>query len=327
MDPNPGVPFSKIPEIPLSSGGKIPVLGFGTASDPPVKAETTKRAVLDAIEVGYRHFDTAALYYTEEPLGEAIAEAIEKGLIKSREELFITSKLWCSDGHEDCVLPALHKTLKNLKMEYIDLYLIHWPVSAKAGIYEYPIKKEDFRPMDYKSVWAAMEECLRLGLTKAIGVSNFSCKKLADVLATATAPPAVNQVEVNPVWQQKKLIEFCKGNGILVEAYAALGSAGTFYGTNRVMESDTLKEIAKARGKTVAQVCLRWAYEQGIAVVVKSFNKERMKQNLEIFDWALSKEESQKIAEIPQGRACLGKDYTSEYGPFKTIEEVWDGEL
>ncbi|KAH7833468.1 hypothetical protein Vadar_006647 [Vaccinium darrowii] len=206
MHPNPGVPFSKIPEIPLSSGGKIPVLRFGTASNPPVKAETTKRAVLDAIEVGYRHFDTAALYYTEEPLGEAIAEAIEKGLIKSREELFITSKLWCSDAHEDCVLPALHKTLNpifflilplflcgNLKLEYIDLYLIHWPVSSKPGTFEYPIKKEDLLPMDYKSVWAAMEECQGLGLTKAIGVSNFFCKKLADVLATATIPPTVNQ--------------------------------------------------------------------------------------------------------------------------------------
>ncbi|XP_058193265.1 non-functional NADPH-dependent codeinone reductase 2-like [Rhododendron vialii] len=328
MDPNAGVPFSKIPETPLSSGGrKMPVLGFGTASDPPVAAETTKQAVLHAIEVGYRHFDTAALYYTEEPLGEAIAEAINLGLIKSREEIFITSKLWCSDSHQEFVLPALRKTLKKLKLEYIDLYLIHWPVSSKPGIYKYPIKKEDFLPMDYKSVWSAMEECQRLGLTKAIGVSNFSCKKLADVLATAIISPAVNQVEVNPVWQQKKLIEFCKGNGILVVAYAALGAVGTFYGTNRVMESDTLKEIAKARGKTVAQVCLRWAYEQGIGVVVKSFNKERMKQNLEIFNWALSKEESQKIGEIPQSRACLGKDYTSVYGPFKTIEEVWDGEL
>ncbi|KAL7240957.1 hypothetical protein ACSBR2_006563 [Camellia fascicularis] len=317
-----------IPEVPLSSGGRrLPILGMGTASDPPVESEITKQAVLRAIEVGYRHFDTAALYFTEEPLGEAIAEALELRLIKSREELFITSKLWCSDAHPKLVLPALRKTLRNLKMVYVDLYLIHWPVSSKPGIYEYPIKKEDFVEMEYKSVWAAMEECQRLALAKAIGVCNFSCKKLAHLLATSTIPPAVNQVEVNPVWQQKKLIEFCKANGILVVAYAALGAVGTFYGTNRVIESEVLKEIANARGKTVAQVCLRWAYEQGIGVLVKSFNKERMKQNLEIFNWSLSNEESKKIGEIPQSRACLGKDYTSANGPIKTIEELWDGEL
>ncbi|KAL6969496.1 Non-functional NADPH-dependent codeinone reductase 2 [Sarracenia purpurea var. burkii] len=328
MDAKSRVDSSRIPEVSLSSGGRrMPILGMGTASDPPVGSETTKQAVLRAIEVGYRHFDTAALYFTEEPLGEAIAEALNLGLIESREDLFVTSKLWCSDAHRELVLPALQNSLKNLKLEYIDLYIIHWPVSSKPGTYEYPIKKEDFLPMDYKSVWAAMEDCQRFGLTKAIGVSNFSCKKLAAVLATATIPPAVNQVEVNPVWQQKKLIQFCKDNGILVVAYASLGAVGTFYGTNRVMESEVLKEIALSRGKTVAQVCLRWAYEQGIGVVVKSFNRERMKQNLEIFNWALSKEESQKIGEIPQSRACLGKDYTSLNGPFKTIEELWDGEL
>uniref|UniRef100_A0A5B6YWT0 Putative reductase 2 n=1 Tax=Davidia involucrata TaxID=16924 RepID=A0A5B6YWT0_DAVIN len=318
----------RIPEVPLSSGcRKMPVLGLGTAADPPVDSETIKQAVLHAIELGYRHFDTAALYNSEQPLGEAIAEALGVGLIKSREELFITSKLWCSNAHRQHVLPAIQKTLQNLKLEYLDLYLIHWPVCAKPGNYEYPIKKEDFLPIDYKSVWAAMEECQRLGLTKAIGVSNFSCKKLANVLATTTIPPAVNQVEVNPCWQQKKLIDFCKANGILVVAYAALGAVGTFYGTNGVMESEVLKEIAKARQKTVAQVSLRWAYEQGIGVLVKSFNKERMKQNIEIFNWALKDEESKKISEIPQSRGCLGKDYTSVHGPFQTIEELWDGEL
>nr|AAR89808.1 reductase 2 [Hydrangea macrophylla]AAR89810.1 reductase 2 [Hydrangea macrophylla] len=317
-----------IPEVPLSSGGrKMPVLGLGTAADPPVDPETVRKAVTEALKLGYRHFDTAALYNSEQPLGDAIAEALGEGLIKSRDELFITSKLWCSDAHRENVEPALQKTLKNLKLEYIDMYLIHWPVSSKPGNYEYPIKKEDFLQMDYKSVWEAMEECQKLGLTKAIGVSNFSCKKLSDVLANAKVPPAVNQVEVNPCWQQKQLTEFCKSNGILVVAYAALGAVGTFYGTNRVMGSEVLNEIARIRGNTVAQVCLRWAYEQGIGVLVKSFNKERMEQNLQIFNWTLSDDESKKISEIPQGRACLGTDYTSVHGPFKTIEELWDGEF
>lgn len=314
--------------IPLShGGGRIPALGMGTAAYPPVSSDTIVQAVVEAIENGYRHFDTAALYGSEEPLGVAIEKALRLGLICSRDDVFVTSKLWCSNAHGDRVVSALQNSLRNLKLDYIDLYLIHWPVSSKPGKCEYPIKKDEFIPMDYTSVWAAMEQCQKLGLTKAIGVSNFTCNKLTNLLATATIPPAVNQVEVNPVWQQRKLINFCQKNGILVVAYAALGAVGTFYGTNRVMESEVLKEIAKARGKTVAQVSLRWGFEQGIGVLVKSYNKERMKQNMEIFDWELSNEESEKIAEIPQSRACLGEDYTSLHGPFKTIEELWDGEL
>ncbi|CAN4116269.1 unnamed protein product [Withania somnifera] len=317
-----------MPEIHIpASCRSMPVLGFGTAADPPVEPQIVKTVVAQAIELGYRHFDTAALYNSEVPLGDAIIEAINKGLIQSREQLFITSKLWCSDAHPQHVLPALNNTLQNLKMDYIDLYLIHWPVSSKPGIHEYPIKKQDFLPMDFKSVWAAMEECQKLGLTKSIGVSNFSCKKLADVLATAKIPPAVNQVEVNPCWQQQKLRELCERNGVLVVGYSPLGSIGTFYGTNRVMASQVLKEIAKAKGKTIAQIALRWGYEQGIGVVVKSYNKERMKQNLEIFDWSLSDDECRRISEIPQRRACLGKDFTSPYGPYMTIEELWDEEL
>ncbi|XP_073300747.1 non-functional NADPH-dependent codeinone reductase 2-like isoform X2 [Primulina huaijiensis] len=323
MDANPII--LAIPEINLNSGtGKIPVLGFGTASDPPVDSETTKRAVLEAIQVGYRHFDTASLYNSEKPLGEAVVEAVNRGLIKSREELFITSKLWCNDAHGQYVLPALMKTLKNLDTGYVDLYLIHWPVSAKPGKMEYPIKEDDFLPMDFATVWAAMEECQRTGLTKSIGVSNFSCRKLQEILDIAKIPPAV---EVNPCWQQKKLREFCKDRGILVVAYSTLGSVGTFYGTERVLESEVLKQIAQAKGKTVAQVCLRWAYEQGIGLLVKSFNKERMEQNADILGWSLSSEEVDKISKIPQGKVCLGLDYRSVRGPYKTIEELWDGEI
>lgn len=317
-----------IPEFVLSSSGqKIPLLGMGTAISPLVGSGETKTAILQAIEVGYRHFDTATLYLTEEPLGEAIAEAMTSGLIQSREELFICSKLWCSDAHPDLVLPAIQRSLENLQLEFLDLYVIHWPVSCRPGCYDFPIQKADFLPMDFEAIWAAMEECQKLGLTKSIGVSNFSCKKVSDILAIAKIPPAVNQVEMNPLWQQKKLIEFCKANDILVTAYAPLGARGTVWGSNRVVENEVLNEIATAKGKTVAQVCLRWAYEQGVCVIVKSFNKDRMKENVEIFDWALSEEEIKKIEEIPQSRNCLGEDYISERGPFKTIEELWDGEI
>ncbi|KAH9609148.1 hypothetical protein KSS87_002374 [Heliosperma pusillum] len=265
----------KIPTITLNHGGvSMPVLGLGMAPNPAVPDEVTKNAVLEAVEVGYRHFDTATIYFTENALGEGISEVLRRGM----------------------PLPPA-----------------------------YPIKPEDFRPFDYKGVWAAMEECQKLGLTKAIGVSNFTPKKLEQLLATATIPPAVNQVEVNPTWQQKELIEFCKTQGIVVTAYSPLG--GPLGGHNGVMESNLLKEIAHAKGKTVAQVALRWAYELGITVVVKSFNKGRMKQNLEIFDWELSPEDHEKISSIPQARTCSGLDYTSPFGPFRTVEELWDEEV
>ncbi|KAL8106276.1 hypothetical protein AgCh_029895 [Apium graveolens] len=320
-----------IPEISLSSGNAkaMPVLGLGLgAFDPtPEVIASTIKAVLEAIELGYRMFDTAFFYQTEEALGEAISQAISCGLIKSRDELFITSKLWLTDNHGDRVLPALQKTLKDMKLDYLDQYLVHFPLSMKAGSYPFQLSPDDIVPMDIKSVWKAMEECQTLGLTKSIGVSNFTCKKLADLLAFAKIPPAINQVEMNPVWQQGKLREFCQANGIKIAAYSPLGAAGAFWGTKGVLESEVLMEIAKSKGKSVAQIALRWAYEQGVVIVVKSFNKERQKQNLKIFEWELSDEESKKIAEMPQKRANLGQWFISETGPFKSVEELWDGEL
>ncbi|XP_059441525.1 non-functional NADPH-dependent codeinone reductase 2-like [Corylus avellana] len=132
---------------------------------------------------------------------------------------------------------------------------------------------------------------------------------------------------MSPVWQQKKLIDFCKANGIVVTAFSPLGAKVTSWGTNHVMENEVLMEIAKARGKTVAQVCLRWIYEQGVTPVMKSYNKERLKENLQIFDWELSEDDSKKISEIKQHRMMLKEELISARGPYKSIEELWDGEL
>ncbi|XP_047318982.1 deoxymugineic acid synthase 1-B-like [Impatiens glandulifera] len=314
---------SHVHEFPLSHGGRrIPAIGMGTAASLPI----TKQPFLHAIECGYRHFDTASLYESEQPLGEAIAEALSLGLINSREELFITSKLWSTDSHHHLVLPAIQKTLSNLKLEYVDLYLIHCPFSITPGKYEYPPNQEDVLEMDYKGVWTAMEECHKLGLAKSIGVSNFTCKKLEDLLLVATIPPAINQVELNPVWQQHKLREYCKSKNILLEAFSPLGSCGSQWGTNKIVGCNVIGEIAKAKGKSVAQVCLRWVYEQGVVVIVKSFNDERMKENLDIFDWNLSEEELKKIADIPQSRNFI-IHVISEIGPFKSLNDLWDGEI
>ncbi|KAG2670163.1 hypothetical protein I3760_14G070500 [Carya illinoinensis] len=303
--------MSSIPEFTLQNGNTIPLLGFGTAEYPfGSSSETMKETFLHAIKLGYRHFDSAAIYQSEQLLGEAMHDALNLGLIKSRDELFITSKLWCSNGHHDRVVPAIQKTL-----------------SLKTGEIGLSFKKEDILPMDIKSVWEAMENCQKLGLAKSIGVSNFTRKKLETLLSTAKIHPAVNQVEMNPYWQQEQLREFCEEKGIHITAYSPLGGKGTIWGTNWIMECEVLKEIAKAKGRTIAQISLRWVYEQGVSVVVKSFNKERMKENLDIFDWNLSPDELQKITGIPQRKGFIASEFISDEGPYKTLSELWDGEI
>ncbi|KAK2973287.1 hypothetical protein RJ640_015688, partial [Escallonia rubra] len=212
---------------------------------------------------------------------------------------------------------------RNLDLDYIDMYLIHWPLRLSEVIRKTPVPKEVIQPLDIKSVWEGMEECQTLGLTKGIGVSNFSPKKLEELLSIASIPPAINQVEVNPLWQQKKLIEFCKEKGIHVTAYSPLGANGTKWGDNRIVESDVLGDIAKAKGKTTAQVSLRWVYEQGVSLVTKSYNKERMKENLEIFDFSLTEEELNKISQLPQRK---GVTFASVLGPHELVLEV-DAEI
>ncbi|KAF1882538.1 hypothetical protein Lal_00002716 [Lupinus albus] len=318
----------KIPEVILNTGQNMPVIGLGTVANPLPPNEELTSIFIDAFDVGYRHFDTADIYKTEEPLGQAVAKALDLGLIKTRDEVFITSKLWCSDADHDFVLPALRKTLQKLGLEYVDLYLIHWPVRLKnkgeESIDLNEISADNMIPFDIKGTWKAMEECHRLGLAKSIGVSNFGIKKLSQILENATIPPAVNQVELNPSWQQRKLGEFCKKNGIYLSGWSPLGAYKARWGSNVVMENPILKEIAHSRNKNVAQVALRWIYEQGSIAVVKSFNKERMKLNLGIFDWELSKEESEKIKQIPQRRMYTGEEFISPNGPYKSLEELWD---
>ncbi|KAI3516857.1 hypothetical protein L1887_15961 [Cichorium endivia] len=291
-----------IPETTISSSNgrrTIPLIGMGMATDKE-GSDKVKAAVLEAIKVGYRHFDTAALYGTETAVGEGIVEALRQGLIKSRAELFITTKLWCNSAEGHLVLPAIKRSLQNLGLEYVDLYLVHWPLKQNQDEIKIPIPKESIAAINIKDVWEGMEKCQTLGLTKSIGVSNFAPRRIEEILSFAKIPPAVNQVEMNPLWQQKKLNEFCKKNDILLTAYSPLGASGTIWGHNRVLECDVLQDIAKYKGKTVAQISLRWIYEQGVSFVVKSFNTKRMKQNLDIFDWSLTEEELNKISHIPQ---------------------------
>lgn len=308
----------------LNAGIKIPLVGLGTASNNQ-NHEEIKTAVLSALEVGYRHFDTASLYRSECALGDALKEACLKGLV-AREEVFVTTKLWCEDL--DDPVSALRTSLKNLQLEYVDLYLIHWPLRLRKGA-SFPIPVEnDFLPLDLESTWQGMEQCVHLGLTKAIGVSNFSCKKIGDLLSHAKIPPAVNQVEMHPLWQQKKLRDYCSKVNIHVSAWSPLGGLPNAQGSNGVMDNPVIKEIAEKHGKTTAQVILKWGLDQGVSVLPKSYNKGRITQNFQLFDWSLTAEDHSKISRLEQKKATRAEEVVnSTTSPYKSVEELWDGEI
>ncbi|KAK2367587.1 methylecgonone reductase [Trifolium repens] len=313
-----------IPEVVLNSGHKMPMIGFGTGTVPLPPYHELIPAFINGIKIGYRHFDTAAYYGSEEPLGQAIAKALEQGLIKNRSEIFITTKLWCTDAHPGLVLPALKNSLKRLGLDYVDLYLIHFPVRLRQGVKGINYNHGDILPFDMKGTWEDMEKCANLGLAKSIGLSNFGVKKISEILEYASIPPALVQVEMNAAWHQENLKKFCKDKGIHVSAWSPLGANGAVWGSLAVMDNPILKDIAIASGKTVAQVALRWLIEQGSTPIVKSFNKERMKANLEIFNWKLSEVDLEKIKMIPQYRAFKGERFISKNGPYKTAEDLWD---
>ena len=254
----------------LKNGVKMPWLGLGTWQ--VEDGSEVINSVRWAIQNGYRHIDTAAAYYNEIGVGTAI-----KGSGIPREELFITTKVWNSDQGYDTTLRAFSLSRKKLGLDYVDLYLIHWPVRGK-----------------YRETWKALEKIYKDGLTRAIGVSNFNIHHLKDVMADSEIIPMVNQVEFHPLLNQNELRAFCRENGIQFEAWSPL-MQGHF-------NIPVLSEIAKKHGKTPAQVLLRWDLQNEVVTIPKSTHEERIKENKDIFDFELSKEEMDKIDGMDKGR-------------------------
>ncbi|MET3196984.1 aldo/keto reductase [Bacillus sp. OAE603] len=259
--------------VKLNNGIEMPVVGLGVfqVKDGQIVIDSVKAAIKN----GYRSIDTAAIYGNEEGVGQGIKEAIEENGI-SREDLFITSKVWNADLGYQSTLDAFELSLKKLGLDYLDLYLIHWPVKGK-----------------YVESWKALETLYKTGKVKAIGMSNFQIHHLQDVLEIAEIKPMVNQVELHPLLSQVELRNFLKENSIQVEAWAPLMQGQLF-------ENETLLKIAKAHDKSIAQIVLRWHLQNEIVIIPKSVKEHRIQENANIFDFELTKEEMKTINALNQ---------------------------
>jgi len=280
--------------LTLNNGAKMPLLGLGTWKSKPGQVEA---AVEHALRKGYRHLDCAACYGNEAEVGSGI---VASGVARS--EIFITSKLWNTKHHPEDVEAACRKTLADLGVDYLDLYLIHWPVAFQRGDNMFPRNEDGTIKYDTEihptTTWLAMEKLVEKGLTKSIGLSNFNSEQIADVLAKGSVKPVTNQVECHPYLGQAKLLDFCKERGITITAYSPLGSPDRPWaqpGEPLLLDDPKVKAIASKHSKSSAQVLIRWQVQRGVIVIPKSVTPARIEENANIFDFKLSAEEMKEI--------------------------------
>ncbi len=255
----------------LNNGVEMPYFGLGVWQSKD--GQEVINAIHYALEAGYRAIDTAAIYKNEEGVGQAIAQSAVP-----REEIFVTSKVWNEDQRSGDVVQAFDTTMDKLGLEYLDLYLIHWPVTDK-----------------YKDTWKALEEIYASGRVKAIGVSNFLKHHLEDLLEVAEVVPMVNQMEFHPRLVQQELLDFCKGHGIQYEAWSPLMQG-------KIFEIELLQQLAEKYGKSIAQIALRWNLQKGVVTIPKSVKKERIESNADLFDFEIAEEDIQAIDGLDQSQ-------------------------
>ncbi|XP_015112513.1 1,5-anhydro-D-fructose reductase [Diachasma alloeum] len=306
-----------VPKVKFSNGRFMPMLGLGTYES---LAGNVERAVKYAIDNGYRHIDTAFFYQNEKEIGNAISAKIKDGTV-TREDLFITTKIWNNTHAEDKVVPTCRKSLANLGLDYVDLYLIHWPFGFKEGDDLTPKDSNGkylFSDIDYLDTWKGMEECVRLGLVRSIGVSNFNSQQITRLMGAATIKPVNNQVEVNVNFNQRPLIEFCKQQNITVTAYSPLGRPGNRHGVVNSLDDPKMQTIAEKYKKTPAQIALRYLYQLGVTPIPKSVTESRIKENIDIFNFELTPEEVTTIDSVGNKKRIVAFEEAKEhkYYPF-----------
>lgn len=286
--------------ITLNNGVKMPQEGFGVFQ--VRDKEECKQSVLTAIRAGYRLIDTAASYTNEDAVGEAVREAISEGIC-TREELFITSKMWVQDmANYDMAKAAIEDSLKKTGLEYLDLYLLHQAMG------------------DYFSAWRAMEDAYKAGKLRAIGVSNFYPNILTNFCETVAIKPAVNQVELHPFFAQPDALETMKYYGVQPEAWAPLGG-----GRYNPFKNETLKAISDAHGRSIGQVMLRWNVQRGVVIIPKSTHENRIKENIDIWDFELTDEEMAKITELDMGyQGTAVKHFDPEFVRMCVTRKIHD---
>ena len=264
-------------EVRLNNGVIMPAVGFGVYQIP---VEDTERCVNDALEVGYRMIDTASAYFNERQVGDALRRS---GL--RREDVFVTTKLWVQDYEYDDALRAFDLSMKNLGLDYLDLYLLHKPYG------------------NYYAAWRAVEKLYKEGRIRAIGVTSFSSERLQDLFLHNEVKPMVNQIETNPLFQQRRANDFLRQEGIQHEAWAPFAE-----GQRDIFNNPTIKAVAAAHGKTTAQVILRWLNQRGVVVIPKSVSRERMAENFDIFGFTLTDDEMRRMAVLDAGRSPIYDD-------------------
>ncbi len=301
--------------IKLHNGEKIPTVGFGFWK---VEPQGISDLIERAVQVGYRHFDSACDYGNEQAVGDGIARVLEQNIC-TREELWITSKLWNTFHRAEHVRPAVEKTLNDLQLDYLDLYLIHFPISLKYVPFEhrYPpgwfydpdvdSPRMEFSPVPIQETWQAMEELVQAGLVKNIGLSNFNTSLIRDLLSYAKIRPSVLQIESHPYLTQEKLIRYARQEEMVVTAFSPLGALsyvpiGMAAVDDIVLEQPVVQVAARRHGKTAAQIVLRWGIQRGNAIVPKTSRIERLEENIALFDFELSEEEMRAISALNRNR-------------------------
>ena len=281
--------------VTYHNGITVPSIGYGTYKTPP---EDTAEAVFTALKLGYRHIDTAAYYGNEKAVGEGVRKAM-KTLGLKREEISVATKVWNTDRRYEKTLAAFEKSVKELDLGYVDLYLIHWPANQKMF--------GDQAKEINASTWKALEECYQSGRAKAIGVSNFLPHHLEELAATARIKPMVNQIEFHPGWAHLDVVEYCLKNEIIPEAWSPMARSGA-------LSNETLISLAEKYGKTPAQICLRWVLQHGLRPIPKSVTPSRMAENLDIYDFIIEATDMAAIDALENcGGSCHNPDTIELY--------------